>query len=93
MSSRIFPWTIPLLALLLWQLGVAGDGARIFGLAAGAFTFVYYAGVYAFSRLNPLWGLLYPLAAVTFSWICAEAAWRGSRVEWKGRGYVSRSAR
>jgi chlorobactene glucosyltransferase len=101
-TSRIFPWIFPLpalvpiaplVALVLWQLGIAGEGARIFGLVGGAFTTLFYIGVYAFSRLNPLWGLLYPLAAVTFSWISAEAAWRGSRVEWKGRGYVSRSAR
>lgn len=101
LTARIFPWifplpalvpVLPLLCLALGLAGVWGPGALVFGAIAAPATLLYYAGVYAFARLNPLWGLLYPLAAVAFSWICAEAAWRGSRVEWKGRGYVSRRA-
>lgn len=100
-TARIFPWIfplpalVPLLPLLLLALGLGGalgEGALVFGLIAAPVTLLFYAGVYAYARLNPLWALLYPLAAVTFSWICAEAAWRGSKVEWKGRGYVSRRA-
>ncbi|WKW13231.1 glycosyltransferase [Pseudogemmatithrix spongiicola] len=100
-TGRIFPWifplpalmpVLPLLCLTLGLAGVWGPGALVFGAIAAPATLLFYAGVYGFSRLNPLWALLYPLAAVTFSWICAEAAWRGSKVEWKGRGYVSRRA-
>ncbi|MBA3853230.1 MAG: hypothetical protein C0503_02385 [Gemmatimonas sp.] len=100
-TARIFPWIFPLPALLpllpllclaLGWAGVWGTSALVFGAIAAPVTLLYFAGVYAFSRLNPLWALAYPLAAVTFSWICAEAAWRGSKVEWKGRGYVSRRA-
>jgi hypothetical protein len=83
---------LPLVLLALAQLGVLGDGARVFGAVAGGFTLLFYLAVYAFARVNPLWGLLYPVAAVLFSWICAGSAWRGSQVEWKGRGYVSRKA-
>ncbi len=100
-TAKIFPWIFPLpalvpalpvLCLVLGALGLWSEGALVFGLIAGAANLVFYAGVYGFARLNPLWALLHPLAAVTFSWICAEAAWRGSKVEWKGRGYVSRRA-
>lgn len=100
-TGRIFPWifplpalmpVLPLLCLALGLAGVWGTGALVFGAIAAPATLLFYTGVYGFSRLNPLWALLYPLAAVTFSWICAEAAWRGSKVEWKGRGYVSRRA-
>ncbi len=100
-TSKIFPWIFPLPALVplipttcfvLGALGIWGQGALLFGSIAGAANLLFYMAVYAFARLNPLWALLHPLAAVTFSWICAEAAWRGSRVQWKGRGYVSRRA-
>jgi hypothetical protein len=47
--------------------------------------------VYRAAGIPAWWGFGFPLAAVVFAWICAEAAWRGSRVEWKGRRYVSRS--
>jgi chlorobactene glucosyltransferase len=100
-TARIFPWIFPLpalvpalppLCLLLGALGVWSEGALVFGAIAGAASLLFYMMVYGFARLNPLWALLYPLAAVVFSGICAEAAWRGSKVEWKGRGYVSRRA-
>lgn len=100
-TERIFTLIFPLPALVpllpgiclaLGLTGVLGDGALLFGRITAPVTLLYYAGVYAYARLNPLWALTYPLAAVTFSWICAEAAWRGSEVEWKGRGYVSRRA-
>lgn len=83
---------LPLVMFALGLLGILGDGALLFGAVAGGFSLLFYLAVYAFARVNPLWSLLYPLAAVMFSWICAEAAWRGSNVEWKGRGYVSRKA-
>lgn len=101
LARRIFPWVFPLPALVplvptvllvLALLGVLGRGALLFGAVAGGFNLIYFMGVYGFSRINPLWGLLHPLAAVVFSGICAEAAWRGSKVEWKGRGYLSRKA-
>jgi chlorobactene glucosyltransferase len=99
-TEKLFPWIFPLpalmpaLPLLCLALGLAGlgDAALVFGVIAAPATLLYYAGVYAFARLHPLWALTYPLAALTFSGICAEAAWRGSKVAWKGRDYVSRRA-
>lgn len=103
-TAKVFPWIFPLPALLpvlpLLCLGIGlagleggtGGAALVFGTIAAPATLLFYAGVYGFSRLNPLWAIGFPLAALTFAWICAEAAWRGSTVEWKGRGYVSRRA-
>jgi chlorobactene glucosyltransferase len=84
----LFP-AIPALVLLLACVGILGDGARLFGIIALSANLLYWAGVYAYARLNPLWALLHPLGSVVFAAICAEAAWKGSRVEWKGRRYVS----
>lgn len=103
-AAMVFPWVFPLpalvpvLPLLCLALGLVGfeggsnGGALVFGAITAPATVAFYAAVYGFARLNPLWALSYPLAALTFSGICAEAAWRGSKVEWKGRGYVSRRA-
>lgn len=101
LQRRIFPWVFPVPALMpiipttllvLALLGVLGPAATLFGLVAGGANLLFYLTVYGYSRINPLWGLLHPLAAVVFSFICAEAAWRGSNVAWKGRDYVSRRA-
>lgn len=103
-AAKVFPLVFPLpalvpvLPLLCLALGLVGfesgsnGGALVFGAVTAPATLAFYAAVYGFARLNPLWALSYPLAALTFSGICAEAAWRGSKVEWKGRGYVSRRA-
>ena len=99
-GRRILPFVFPLPALAplvptvvlaLALTGILGPGALLFGSVAGGVNLLFWLGVYGYSRINPLWGLLHPLAAVVFAWIMAEAAWRGSRVSWKGRAYVSRS--
>lgn len=80
---------LPLVVACLAWLGVLGDGALLFGVIGTAASTVFWMGAYAYARLNPLWGLLYPLAACVLSFIFAEAAWRGSKVAWKGRNYIS----
>lgn len=76
--------------LVLGWTGVLGEGALLFGLIAGSANLLFWIGVYWFSGLAPLWGLLHPLGSLVMGGIFAEAAWRGSRVEWKGRRYESR---
>lgn len=80
---------VPTVVLVLGLLGVLGTGALWFGAIAGTVNLLFWIGIFVFSGLNPLWGLSHPLASVVFSGICAEAAWKGSRVEWKGRRYES----
>jgi len=82
---------LPTLAFLLGWLGVLGPGAIVFAAVTAPGHLLFWMGVYAFSRTNPLWALLHPLGALVFFWICVEAAWRGSSVEWKGRAYTSQS--
>ena len=88
--SPLFPM-IPIVALVLGLVGVMGAGAIWFGVVAGTANLVFWASVYRRFRLSVLWGLTYPLAAITFALICVEAVVRGARVEWKGREYISRS--
>lgn len=100
-SRRLLPFIFPLPALLpvlpvvflvLAVIGVLGSGALLFGAFATGVNVLFYMGAYGYARLNPLWGLAFPLASLILGGICAEAAWRGSRVAWKGRDYVSRPA-
>ncbi|MEX2181580.1 MAG: glycosyltransferase [Gemmatimonadaceae bacterium] len=99
-TSRILPFIFPLpalvslvptVALILGLTGVAGAATLWFGIVSSAAYLVFWVGTYHYARLNPLWALSHPLGALVFAWILAEAAWRGSRVSWKGRAYVSRS--
>ena len=83
---------LPVLAAGLAWLGLLGTGALVFGSMASAASALFWMGTYRYARLNPLWGLLYPVAAFVLSFIFAEAAWRGSKVAWKGRDYISERA-
>lgn len=98
-TRRLLPFIFPLPALLpllpmavlaLGLIGLAGEWAIWFGAIAGPVNLLFWIGVYTFSGLNPLWGLTHPLGGVVLSGIFAEAAWKGSRVVWKDRAYVSR---
>jgi chlorobactene glucosyltransferase len=80
---------LPLVMLVLGWTGVLGEGALLFGLIAGTANLLFWIGIYWFSGLAPFWGLLHPLGSLVMGGIFAEAAWRGSRVAWKGRTYVS----
>ncbi len=94
----VFPFVpllplIPIFAACLAWLGVLGDNALIFGAIGTVASALFWMAAYGYARLNPLWGLLYPVAAFVLSFIFAEAAWRGSNVAWKGRDYISERAR
>lgn len=89
--APLFPLVPLVIAVLAW-LGVLGEEALFFGAVTGAASALFWMGAYAYARLNPLWGLLYPLASIVLSFIFGEAAWRGSRVAWKGRDYISERA-
>jgi hypothetical protein len=83
---------LPLFVACLAWLGVLGDEALIFGALGAVANVLFWMGAYAYARLNPLWGLMYPVAAFILAFIFAEAAWRGSKVAWKGRDYISERA-
>jgi hypothetical protein len=50
----------------------------------------YFAQVNRFMKVPVLYALAYPLGAAVLLYIVIGAVWRGSRVSWKGRQYVSR---
>lgn len=83
---------VPMLAFLLGWSGVLGPEAIWFAAITAPGHLLFWMAMYGFARTNPLWALLHPLGALVFVWICVEASWRGSRVSWKGRDYISRAA-
>ena len=93
-GATLYPWVKEPVAAkaawLNWPFFVARS-AILMGVSSAAFL-LFWIGAFLYARLNPLWALSYPLGAVVFAWILAEAAWNGSRVSWKGRAYVSRSS-
>jgi chlorobactene glucosyltransferase len=80
----------PLAVLSGAAVGLVGDATRIHAaLLAAAATLLFWAAIYRHSGLSPLWALLYPVGAGTYAVISLQAILRGSRVEWRGREYVS----
>jgi chlorobactene glucosyltransferase len=81
---------VPIFAALLGWLGVLGNDAFLFAAITAPVNLAYWMAIYRFTGLHPLWGVVYPLGALVFTWICTEAAWRGLKVTWKGRAYEMR---
>ena len=86
------PPMLPTVAFLLGWSGLLGQEAIWFAAITAPGHLLFWMGVYAYARTNPLWGVLHPLGAFVFGWIFAESAWNGSRVSWKGRDYHSQVA-
>lgn len=82
---------LPILFVLLALLGIAGPTALAWGLTAYSASVLFWIFFYTVSRENVLYALIHPLASAVVFYIFARAAWKGDRVEWKGRAYVSRS--
>ena len=82
LTGMIFAFLLPV-ALLFF-------GAVLFwlGAAAGALILTSYLPMVRFYRLNPLWALSLPAAAIFFMWATLDSAmqfWRGRGGTWKGR--------
>ena len=63
--------------------------ATVIALAAQVAT---WAAVYRWMGAPVSYALLFPLGSVVFAVIAIQAIARGSRVEWKGRGYITTSS-
>ena len=83
---------LPLLVLI--TVLVAGGPAwlRLASSIAVVAQLVSWAAVYRWMRAPLGYVLLFPLGALVFLVIACQAMARGSRVEWKGRSYVTTSA-
>jgi chlorobactene glucosyltransferase len=84
-------WEIaPPVAIVLALAGVVSVGVGIWGAIAFAINTLFWILLHIAFRAPPWYALLNPLAAIVLMGMFARAAWKGDRVEWKGRAYVSR---
>jgi chlorobactene glucosyltransferase len=96
----IFPLLLPLpplmgllppLLLLLALLTGAYTALMLWAAIASAAMLVWWLVVYTTIGESPLYAFLYPLGALMLFYIIVTAVFRGRRVTWKGRTYISRS--
>jgi chlorobactene glucosyltransferase len=83
-------WEVaPAVALLLGVAGVAPAAVGAWGAVTFAIGTLFWIVLRRVFRA-PLWyAVLHPVAACVLAALFAQASWRGARVEWKGRAYVS----
>ncbi len=75
---------------LLAVAGVLPAAVGWWALAAYLFTSLGWIPPYLQAKQSLWYIWLNPMASAVLFWIFASASWRGQRVEWKGRQYVSR---
>ena len=84
-------WEIaPPLAIVLAMLGVAPAAVGVWGAIAYAISTLFWVVMHVALRSPPWYSVLNPVAACVLLALFVRAAWRGDRVEWKGRAYRSR---
>lgn len=81
---------VPAAVAVASVLGLASPGAGAWGAIAYAATSVQWLVVHRVMGVSLPHALLHPLASIAIFGIMTRAAWKGERVEWKGRVYVSR---
>ena len=82
---------VPSIVIVLAVTGMMGQTALVWGATAYIASTLFWLVFYFFWKENLLYALLHPIASLFVFYIFARAAWKGDRVEWKGRAYVSRS--
>ena len=70
--------------------GLVSPAAGVWGAICYSASVLYWAVVHFMMKAPVPLALLHPVAAVAMFGIFARAAWKGERVEWKGRAYISR---
>ena len=80
---------VPIGAVLLAPFGLAGGAFLLWASLSVFATLLWWIVVYATTRENPLYALLYPLGALVLLYIFVTAVISGRRVTWKGRQYIS----
>lgn len=83
---EIGPAAVALAAIPGWVSPAAGAWGAICYVA----TTLFWVAVHRAMKQQVWYALLHPLASTAIFGIFARAAWKGDRVEWKGRSYVSR---
>ncbi len=91
-ASPLVPlWEIvPPVMIVLAFAGVVSPAAGAWGAIAYTCTTLFWIVLHVAFRAPVLYALLNPLASVVLMGMFGRSTWRGGRVEWKGREYVSR---
>ena len=79
----------PPVALVLAAMGVVSGAWVVWSAIVVAATLFFWAAIYRFMGQSIAYALLYPLGLATLLYIAVGAVFRGQRVEWKDRTYVS----
>lgn len=90
----VFPvpalWNVlPALMVLVAAVGALPPSVLWWGITCYAASVLFWMLVNHEFGVPAWYALLYPLAAAMMAWLLTLAAWRGDRVEWKGRTYRS----
>lgn len=80
----------PVVAVALSVAGIVSTSYALWGAVCVTASVAYFALLYGFMRAPRGYALLFPLGAVAVLYICVGALARGSRIQWKGRHYVTR---
>lgn len=84
-------WEVaPAVATALGLAGVASAAVGAWGAITYTIGTLFWIVLRRVFRAPAWYALLHPLAACVVSAMLARASWRGARVEWKGREYLSR---
>ncbi|MFI5244783.1 MAG: glycosyltransferase [Gemmatimonadales bacterium] len=81
---------VPTLAIVVTLLGFAPVAVGIWGAIAYALCTLFWVVLHVAFRAPAWYAFLNPLASFVLVALFVRAAWRGDKVEWKGREYRSR---
>jgi len=81
---------VPPVMIVLALTGVVSPAAGVWGAIAYTCSTLFWVVLHIAFRAPVRYALLNPLASVVLMGMFARATWRGGRVEWKGREYISR---
>jgi chlorobactene glucosyltransferase len=81
---------LPALAIVLAIAGFVPAAVGAWGAVAYVFGTLFWIVIHREFRAPLAYAFLNPLAAAVLVGLFSSAAWRGDRVEWKGRAYISR---
>jgi chlorobactene glucosyltransferase len=79
----------PPVSLLLAAVGVLSGAWLVWSATVVGVSLLFWAAIYRFMGESVAYALLYPLGLATLLYIAVGAVFRGRRVEWKDRTYVS----
>lgn len=80
---------VPFVAGVLALTGVFSTIVLLWAAAAYGASLVFWLWAYNDQQVPAWYAFLLPLAGLMMFGLCTWAAWRGSRVQWKGREYMS----